>query len=57
MNEITDFLEIDGFQFSFHNVDKKYKFNKEINFEYNKLKDISEICDYENEIYNKFKEM
>ena len=55
MDEITDFLGVDKFKFSFHNVDKKYKFNKEIDFEYNKLKDITEIANYENEIYKKFR--
>jgi hypothetical protein len=48
MDEITDFLSIERFNFSFENVNKNYKFSKDIDFNYHSLKDILEISDYEN---------
>lgn len=48
MNEITDFLSIDRFKFSYENINKNYKFSKDIDFDYEYLKDIIKISDYEN---------
>ena len=35
MNEMTDFLELERFKFSYENVNQKYKYNKKITYEYN----------------------
>ena len=53
LQKITDFLSLPKFQFSFENVDTKYKFSKEIDFNYDSLNDIRVISEFEREIANK----
>ena len=55
MNEITDFLNIERFNFSFVNVNPEHKYNKKITFEYNKPDYASIIGSFEKKIYEKFK--
>ena len=55
MNELTDFLNLDRFTFSFSEVDPKYKFNKKITYEYSKPDYASIIGNYEKKIYDEFK--
>ena len=55
MNEITDFLELEKYNFNFENVNKKFKFSKEIDFEYKKLEEIYDIYKYEKKIFEDWK--
>ena len=55
MNELTDFLKLDRFIFTFDNVNLKHKYNKKITFEYNKPDFASKIAQYEEEIGSEFK--
>lgn len=52
MDEITNFLNLPKFNFNFKNVDTKYKFDKNINFEYEKIPTLArEIAEFENKIF------
>ena len=51
MNELTDFLKIDRFKFSFHNANLSHKYNKKVTYEYNKPDFASEISMYEKKLY------
>ena len=53
MEEVTDFLKIEKYNFSFHDVNKKYKFSEDLNKDYKILKEISSILEYENLEYEK----
>lgn len=52
MDEITDFLKIPKYSFNFEKVNKKYKYFKDINFNYDKMDFAKEIGDYENKFYH-----
>ena len=54
MNELTDFLKIDRFKFSFHNANLSHKYNKKVTYEYNKPDYASEISMYEKKLYEEF---
>ena len=47
LQKVTDFLSLQRFNFSFKDVDKKYKFSQEIDFNYNLLNDIKNISEFE----------
>ena len=55
MNELTDFLKLDRFTFSFQNVKKEYKYSKKITYEYSKPDFASVIGKYEKDIEDEFK--
>ena len=50
LQKITDFLSLKRFNFSFKDVDKKYKFSQEIDFNYDLLNDIKNISEFEKKI-------
>ena len=50
MDEITDFLKLERFKFSFENVNQKYKYNKKITYEYNIPDFASVIARHEKEL-------
>ena len=52
MNQLTSFLNIPEFKFNFDNVNKDYKFNKDITFEYSALSEILDIAKFEEKIFN-----
>ena len=47
LQKILDFLSLPKFEFSFQDVNTKYKFSKEIDFDYDLLKDIKSISKFE----------
>ena len=53
MVEVTDFLKIEKYNFSFHDINKKYKFSEDLNKDYKILYEISSILEYENLEYEK----
>ena len=55
MDDLTDFLNLDRFTFSFSNVNLKHKYNKKITYEYTKPDYATIIGDYERKIYDEFK--
>lgn len=54
MNELTDFLKLERFTFSFDNINQKHKYNKKITYEYNIPNFASVIAKYEKEFGDKF---
>jgi len=52
MDELTSFLNIKSHDFTFENVNPKYKFKKDITFEYLNLKDVVDIAKFENQVYS-----
>ena len=55
MNEITDFLKLERFQFNFDLVNTDYRSSKKITYEYDTMFSPLEISKYEKKIYSKLK--
>jgi hypothetical protein len=55
MNELTNFMGLENFDFNFSNVNPEHKFNKEITYNYEIPNFASKIGEYEREIYEEFK--
>ena len=51
MNDLTDFLKLKRHKFEFKNVNTKYKFNKDVTFQYTDLSEIIDIAKFEDEIF------
>ena len=51
MNEILKFLKLNKFRFNFDLVNKKYKYSKKINYDYEKFKLIKEVIKLEKKIF------
>ena len=50
MNNVLKFLKLKKFNFNFDLVNKKYKFSKKINYDYEKFKLIKDVINLEKKI-------
>ena len=55
MDELTDFLKLDKFSFSFDLVNTEYKHSKNITFEYDNMDFAQEISKYEKTLYEQLR--